>query len=104
MVLLERGQSSQILTQQPTDVTAVFSTESDTIVTLTAGTKGSAGDAYPLSSDDTNITVSEDGFTGGVNGTVAVAGAIRVGADKIWAIVSNTTISDSSGWKYSSLT
>lgn len=98
------GTEFSVLTQQPTDVTAVFSTESDTIVTLTAGTKGSAGNAYPLSSDDANITVSEYGFTGGVNGTVAVAGAIRVGDNKIWAATTDTTITDSSGWKSASLT
>lgn len=98
------GTEYSVNTDQPTDVTAVFDTESDTIVTLTAGTKGGAGNSYPVSSDDSNITVSEDGFTGGVDGTVAVAGAIRVGIDKIWAAITDTTISDSSGWKYSSLT
>lgn len=98
------GTAYSVLTQQPTDVTAVFNTESDTIVILTAGTKGSAGDAYPLSSNDANITVPEDGFTGGVDGTVAVAGAIRVGDNKIWAATTDTTITDSSGWKSVSLT
>ena len=98
------GTAYSVLTYQPTDVTAVFSTESDTIVTLTASTKGEDGNAYPVSSDDTNITVPEGGFTGGVDGTVAVAGAIRVEDNKIWAATTDTTITDSSGWKSASLT
>ena len=77
--------------------------EGDT-VTITAKTKGVAGNAIATTDTEpgveTNIAFGETTLKTGVNGTVATKAKILVDDGKIWVAVDDCTISDSDGWKY----
>lgn len=86
-------------TEQPTDVTATID---GLIVTCTANTIGTGGNAYPKAASITNNTLDWDGtgsfFTGGADITAALAGAIRYDDDNVWISTSASAIDDSH-WK-----
>ena len=46
---------------------------------------------------------AEANLAGGINGTAAQKGDMRYEADKLWIAVADCTITDISGWKYTSL-
>lgn len=71
-------------------------------ITVTALEKGTAGDDIALAETSDDATVSGAKLTGGVDqvlGTAAPAGSIRVGGGKAFIAVTDTTESDTSGWK-----
>lgn len=77
-------------------------------MTVTAKTKGKAGNDIVLGSDfasGSNLwTDSATKLSGGIDGTVGAIGKIVFDDDKIYIATSECTISDSDGWKYAVLT
>lgn len=71
-------------------------------MTVTAKTKGDAGNDIVLDSDfdsGSNLwTASAEALSGGIDGTVAEAGKILYGASSIWIATAECTISNSDGW------
>jgi hypothetical protein len=86
-------------TEQPTDVTCAID---GTVVTCTATTIGTGGNAYPKAVEMATSDIAWDGttdfFTGGADITAALAGAIRYDDDNVWISTSASAIDDSH-WK-----
>jgi outer membrane protein assembly factor BamB len=83
------------------------SAKDGTTMTITAKVKGIAGNSFALAetlADGSWNSPNADFMRGGVPGTTATAGKIRYEATKIWIAVTTCTVSDSTGWKYSTLT
>ena len=76
-------------------------------MTATALIKGVAGNLIEIGETLAHSTSkwASDAtkLSGGVDGTAARAGTQAYEATKHWIAVTDTTISDTSGWKYSSL-
>lgn len=90
--------------------TVEVSAKDASTVTVSAKTKGVAGDLIALAKSGTNLSWAGGAtfLSGGVNGTVAETGKILIdaGASKVYFCTDgdHCTISDSTGWKYASLT
>lgn len=71
-------------------------------ITVTALTTGVAGNLIALAETSDDATVSGATLAGGVDqvlGTAAPAGAIRTDGTDAWIAVTDTTETDTSGWK-----
>lgn len=91
----------QVCTAHP-DVTCAAFSSADAVIT--AKVKGAAGDAIASTetfSADGNV-FSAATLAGGVNGTVAAKGAIRVDASKIYVATDDNTVADAN-WKSAAL-
>jgi hypothetical protein len=77
-------------------------------MTVTAKTKGIAGNSIALDSDfdsGSNLwTASAEALSGGIDGTVGAVGKIVFDNNNLYLAVTSCSISDSSGWKTVALT
>ena len=73
-------------------------------MTVTAKTKGKAGNDIVLDSDfasESNLwTGSAEALSGGIDGTVGAIGKIVFDDSRIYIATTECTISDSTGWKF----
>lgn len=85
------------------DVTVeASSTNAITVTAVAAGTAGNAIDLAVTLDTEGGITLSGAKLSGGVDevlGTAAPAGSVRVGGGKAYIAVTDTTTTDTSGWK-----